>query len=212
MNRLKVSYGKDFEIDDFQNEIWQKSDKIRLKKYWSGSLAENTRHAESRLVWTEKSLFIRFEGNQTEPLVVNSKPKRTEKTIGLWERDVFEIFLAPEFKNPKTYFEFEIAPTGEWLDAKIEILPGGTRQTDFEFNSGMRSAVKVLEDKILAIIKIDWRAFGKEPRAGEIWRGNLFRCIGKGESRGYLAWQPTKTLVPNFHVPEVFGQFEFIKN
>ena len=212
MNRLKVSYSKDFEIDDFQNKIWQNSDEIKLEKYWCGALAENARHAEVRSVWSEKALFLRFQGNQSEPLVVNAKPERAEKRINLWERDVFEIFVAPDSSNPKSYFEFEVAPNGEWLDAKIEILPDGTRRADFQFNSGMKSAVKILENKILAIIKIDWLAFGKKPRAGDIWRGNLFRCIGEGAGRGYLAWQPTKTSIPNFHVPEAFGKFEFVKN
>ncbi|MDQ3372996.1 MAG: carbohydrate-binding family 9-like protein [Acidobacteriota bacterium] len=212
MNRLKVSYSEDFVIDDFHNEIWQKSEEIKLRKYWSGNLAENTRHAEARLVWTEKALVVRFEGNQQESLIVNSKPNRIKKTMGLWERDVFEVFVTPDFENPRSYFEFEVAPTGEWLDAKIEILPNGTRTTDFHFNSGMTSAVKVLEDKIFAVIKIDWIAFGKKPQAGESWRGNLFRCVGKGADRGYLVWQPTKTLVPNFHIPEAFGKFEFVKN
>jgi len=212
MNCLKVSYSKDFEIDDFQNKIWQNSDEIKLEKYWSGALAESARHAEARFVWSEKALFVRFQGNQCEPLVVNAKSNRIEKKINLWERDVFEIFIAPDSGNPKSYFEFEVAPNGEWLDAKIEILPDGTRQTDFQFNSGMKSAVKILEGKTLAIIKIDWLAFGKKPQTGDIWRGNLFRCIGEGAGRGYLAWQPTKTLAPNFHVPEAFGNFEFIKN
>jgi hypothetical protein len=75
----------------------------------------------------------------------------------------------------------------------------------------MTAAVKVCEDKILAMIKIEWQAFGKTPQTGEVWRGNLFRCIGEGASRGFMAWQPTKTPAPNFHVPEAFGEFEFIK-
>lgn len=212
MNRIRVSYSEDFEVDNFQNKIWQKSDEVSLRKYWSGDLAERKRHAEARVIWTKDALFVRFEGNQEEPLIINSKPKRNEKTIGLWEFDVFEIFVAPDFKNANRYFEFEVAPTGEWLDAKIEIQPGGTRQTDFRFNSGMRTKTKVLEVKVFAMIKINWKAFGTKPRAGDIWRANLFRCIGEGSDRGYMAWQPTKTPLPNFHVPEAFGEFEFIKN
>ena len=212
MNRLKVSYSEDFNVDDFQNKSWKKSDEIYLRKYWSGDLADNERHAEARIVWTANALFVRFQGIQKEPLIVNLNPQLAEKTMSLWERDVFEIFVAPDFKNPKSYLEFEVAPTGEWLEAKIDILPDGTRRTDFQFDSKMTSAVKVLEDKILAIIKIDWQAFGKKPQTGDLWRGNLFRCIGQGANRGYLTWQPTKTPTPNFHVPEAFGEFKFVKN
>ncbi len=39
--------------------------------------------------------------------------------------------------------------------------------------------------------------------------GNLFRCIGVGNER-YLAWQPTGTPEPLFHVPEAFGWIQFV--
>lgn len=213
MNRLKVSYtNADFPVADFENEIWRAAEEASLHLYWAGAAAETSRHAKAQLVWNENALFVRFEANQTEPLIVNNKPNTQVKTIGLWERDVFEIFVAPDTGNPQSYFEFEAAPTGEWLDVKLEILPNGKRQSDFKYDSGMKVAAKILGDKVIAVIKIEWQAFGKKPRVGEIWRGNFFRCVGNGKKRGYLAWQPTATAAPNFHVPEAFGKFEFLKN
>ncbi|MCA1622709.1 MAG: carbohydrate-binding family 9-like protein [Acidobacteria bacterium] len=213
MNRLKVSYtSRDFSIGDFENDVWQSTEETSLHLYWSGALAETERHAKARLVWSEDGLFARFEGNQRERLIVNSEPNTKEKSIGLWERDVFEIFVSPDSKKFERYFEFEAAPTGEWLDIKIEILPNGERKADFDYNSKMKVVAKILENKVVAAMKIDWRAFGRKPRNGAIWRGNLFRCIGIGKNRGYLAWQPTRTKMPNFHVPEKFGYFEFVKD
>jgi alpha-galactosidase len=213
MDLLRVSYiNTDFQIDDFANEVWQSGEEANLQLYWSGAAAETSRNAKARLVWNEKALFVRFEANQNEPLVIHNKPNRAVKAIGLWERDVFEIFIAPDQTDLRTYFEFEAAPTGEWLDVRIEILPNGMRQSDFEYDSGMKVAAKIFGKKIFAVIKIEWQSFGKKPHCGEIWRGNLFRCIGSGSRRGYLAWQPTRTESPNFHVPEAFGKFEFVKN
>jgi hypothetical protein len=212
MNLLKVSYiSEDFAFDDFQNKVWQQTTKISLNRYWSGNLAEPARHATAMLVWTERELIIRFEGNQKETLITNSKPDVNEKAIDLWEGDVFEIFVAPDEQKPDHYFEFEVAPTGEWFDAEIEVLPNGERETDFNYHSGMKAAAEIFDNKVLAMIKIEWQAFGKKPQTGEIWRGNLFRCIGSGKNRGYLAWQPTITKTPNFHIPEAFGKFEFVR-
>ena len=59
--------------------------------------------------------------------------------------------------------------------------------------------------------KVEWKGFGKTPKSGEIWKGNIFRCIGSGKKRGYLSWQATKTKTLNFHVPEKFGEFEFVE-
>jgi hypothetical protein len=61
-------------------------------------------------------------------------------------------------------------------------------------------------------LKVPWSAFGRKPRPGDVWLGNLFRCVGKDPNRGYLAWSPTLTKVPNFHVPERFGEFVFVGN
>jgi hypothetical protein len=58
-------------------------------------------------------------------------------------------------------------------------------------------------------MKVPWTAFGKKPESGDVWLGNLFRQVGSGETRGYLAWSPTMTRTPNFHVPEKFGEFVF---
>jgi hypothetical protein len=130
------------------------------------------------------------------------------KTIGLWNRDVCELFIAPDKDEPRKYFEFEIAPSGEWLDLAINYT-AEKRETDFEYISGMQSAAHIEKDKVVMAMKIEWKAFGRVPKSGDIWLGNLFRCVGKNPNRGYLAWRPTMTETPNFHVPEKFGEFVF---
>lgn len=198
----------DFSIDSFDNKNWEKANEISIEKYWSGENAPVGRHAKARLLWSNRALYIRFEANQTEPLIISEKPNLESKTRGLWDRDVCEIFVAPNKEEPRKYFEFEIAPNGEWIDLGIYQKTDG-RETDWEYDSKMQSAARVEKDKIWMAIKIDWKAFGKTPNANDVWLGNLFRCVGSGENRGYLAWQPTKTVKPNFHVPEAFGEFEF---
>jgi hypothetical protein len=134
----------------------------------------------------------------------------SSKTIGLWDRDVCEIFVAPDRNEPQKYFEFEIAPNSEWIDLAIQQLPE-KRQTDFDYNSGMQSAARIEGDKVIMAIKIPFQAFGKNPSPNDVWLGNLFRCVGSDKTRGYLAWLPTRSLQPNFHVPQAFGEFEFVK-
>jgi Carbohydrate family 9 binding domain-like len=199
---------KDFSINEFDNENWEKAQEISIEKYWSGENAPAGRWAKARLLWSENALYVRFEAVQTEPLIISEKPNLKTKTHGLWEMDVCEIFVAPERDEPRKYFEFEIAPSGEWIDLAIHQMPE-RRETDFAYDSGMRSQAVIEKDKIRMAIKIEWKAFGKTPEANDVWRGNLFRCVGAGATRGYLAWQPTGTMQPSFHVPEAFGEFKF---
>ena len=75
----------------------------------------------------------------------------------------------------------------------------------------MEAAAKIEKNRIVMAMKIPWTAFGKKPDLGDVWLGNIFRCVGKDPNRGYLAWQPTLTEKPNFHVPERFGRFTFVR-
>ncbi len=205
-----VHISKDIPIADLDDLVWSKTENVTTSKYWSGDAAESGRQFKTHLMWSDTALYVRFEANQNEPFVINDTPDLTKKTRGLWDRDVCEIFLAPDKSNRNKYFEFEIAPTGEWIDLGIKLLPD-KRVTDWDYASGMKSAAKIEKDKVVMAIKIDWKAFGKTPKAGDIWLGNLFRCVGKDPTRGYLSWQPTKTKEPSFHVPSKFGEFAFVK-
>ena len=128
--------------------------------------------------------------------------------MGLWDRDVCEIFIAPDPAVAERYLEFEAAPNGEWLDIAIN-WSAGKRESDWEFNSHMTTAARVEKDRVTVAMRIPWNHWIHEPQRGERWRGNLFRCVGSDPGRGYLAWQPTLTPEPNFHVPRVFGWLVF---
>ena len=187
---------------------WERAQPIKITRKWSGADAPAARHAEVRIIWTNDALLVRFVCRQEEPLIVNSNPLLNKKTIRLWDGDVCEIFIAPDTKTPERYFEFEASPTGEWVDLAI-ILKRSGRQTDFEFQSGMSAAASVDASQITITMEIPWSGFLPKPQPGDVWRVNLFRCVGVGDDR-YLAWQPTYTPEPNFHVPEVFGWLEFL--
>jgi hypothetical protein len=200
----------DLDVLDLDHPSWQAAAGTSVVNYWSGQAAPPSRHFVAKLLWSTNSLYVRFEAEQHEPLVVNNEPNITRKTLGLWDRDVSELFIAPDPGRRQRYFEFEVAPTGEWVDLAILASPGG-RETDESYSSGMRTAVRVGDTRVLMAMKIDWHAFGKTPEEGDVWTGNLFRCVGSGSTRGYLAWQPTATPTPNFHVPERFGEFVFVR-
>ncbi|HEY6046373.1 MAG TPA: carbohydrate-binding family 9-like protein, partial [Pyrinomonadaceae bacterium] len=130
------------------------------------------------------------------------------KTKGLWDRDVCEIFIAPDPTVVERYFELEAAPTGEWLDVAINWKPE-KREADWEFQSKMTTAASLAGDLITIGMRIPWQPAFHQPEKGERWRINLLRCVGKDPERGYLAWQPTYAPTPNFHVPQVFGWLVF---
>ena len=198
----------DIGVADLQHAEWNKAQAVRIDRYWSGAEAPAGRAAEARILWSSKALHIRFVCNQAEPLIVSATPQIEKKTMGLWDRDVCEIFIAPDPAVVERYLEFEAAPTGEWLDVAIHWMQN-KRESDWAFNSHMTTATRIEKDRVTIAMRIPWNHWIHEPQAGERWRVNLFRCVGSDPGRGYLAWQPTRTPQPSFHVPQVFGWLIF---
>jgi hypothetical protein len=193
---------------DLSHPAWEDVPPNRIQHFWSGELAPGNRHAEARVCWSDELLSARFVCTQREPLIVAENPITHQKTLQLWDRDVCEIFVAPDVDNPTKYFEFEAAPTGEWVDLGILVTPGG-RETDWDYQSGMRVKARIEGDGLTILIMIPWSESIPKPEAGTQWRVNLFRCVGPEEPSRYLAWQPTGTPEPNFHVPDKFGWLDF---
>jgi hypothetical protein len=207
----------DLPVADFMNAEWHEAASVRIDRYWSSAPAPPERHAEARVLWSKKALHLRFVCHQGEALVVSDNPQIEKKTMGLWDRDVCEIFIAPDEHTIERYFEFEAAPTGEWVDVAIHWSPT-KRESDWEFRSGMTcAAMKTIAtggdgndlELVWIGMRIPWNHWIHEPQRGERWRVNLFRCVGKDPGRGYLAWQPTRTPQPAFHLPKVFGWLVF---
>ena len=192
----------------FDHPAWENCEPVRIEQYWSGEPAAASRHAEARLCWSGEALHVRFVGEQHEPLIVADNPILDRKTLGLWDRDVCEIFVAPDPAHPERYFEFEAGPTGEWVDLGIVITPSG-RETDWDFNSGMTTAARLDGNRLTVGIRVPWSDSIPRPKAGDLWRVNIFRCVGPEAPDRYLAWRPTRTPEPNYHVPEAFGRLVF---
>jgi hypothetical protein len=208
-DRIEASFSPlEICIENLDHNAWAQADPVLLSCYWSGERAPASRQATARVLWTASALFVHFVCQQQEPLVVSTAPQTYQKTLGLWDRDVCELFLLPDLAKPSCYFEFEAAPTGEWLDVALRDTTAG-RETDWDYSSGMTTACRINNNEVVMAIRVPWSHQMAKPEAGDEWRANLCRCVGAGEHRGYLAWKPTFTPLPNFHVPTRFGRLLF---
>ncbi len=135
MNYKIAHIEKDFSVSELDNKLWKQAKEVSIKKYWSGKDAPKDRQFKAKILWSDTAVYVRFEANQNEPLIVSEKANLETKTRGLWDRDVCEIFLAPDKNEPRKYFEFEIAPNGEWIDLGIFQKPD-ERITDWDYAVG----------------------------------------------------------------------------
>jgi len=198
----------DLAVKDLDSREWDNAKPVQIDRYWSGEPAPVTRHAEARILWSKQALYVRYVCNQAEPLVINDHPHTITKTMYLWDRDVCEIFIAPDPNVLEKYFEFEVAPTGEWLDVGLDWTTG-KRQSDWQFSSRMTTAARIEPVRVTLAMRIPWSKRLPAPQKGERWSVNLFRCVGTDPKLRYLSWQPTRTPQPFFHVPQAFGWLVF---
>jgi alpha-galactosidase len=185
---------------------WGKASPIVFCADWQGVNPEPDRETRLRLLWSSKNLYLRFECRYREINVFPDSDANGRRDH-LWDRDVAEAFLQPDVSRPLFYKEFEISPNGMWID--LDISPDGL----VDLKSGLqRSAVLDPEHHTWAAeLAIPIHAITMQFDPHHPWHANFYRVEGQREPRSYLAWNPTHTAQPNFHVPEAFGLLRFEK-
>jgi hypothetical protein len=198
---------------DPKSPLWRSTAQATIVKDCTHVLEYNAIHSTVRAFWTDKDLYLLFECpykvlNLWLP-AMGGGPRNK-----LWDRDVVEMFLGDDWKNIRHYREFEISPTGDWIDLAIDL---DKQSYDQSWRSGWTTMARI--DKKAKV----WYAAARIPlsavtsekvTAGAKWRANLYRIDGVGgdPQRHFLCWQPTCVVNrdPN-HVPENFGTIIFEK-
>jgi hypothetical protein len=198
---------------DPHSPMWQKVKSVWMTKDCSKTLDYPDLKTEIRGFWSNTDLYLLFvcpyrNLNLFTP-AQNDQPRRK-----LWDRDVVEMFLGDDWENIRHYREYEIAPTGDWIDLAIDL---DHRNQNRDWRSGWKTAARIDEKTKI------WYAAAKIPlqsvstaavKAGTHWRMNLYRIDGDppDPQRRFMCWQPTCVVNrdPN-HVPENFGSLIFTR-
>ena len=183
---------------------WERAAPLRFNADWQGKNADPARETEVRLMWTPEILFLRFRA-RNRTITVFADAEANGRRDRLWDRDVVEAFLQPDPSNLRRYKEFEVSPNGFWID--LDIAPG----EKFDLKSGLKRRVVLKEAQKIwtAELAIPMESLVAKLDPSLAWRANFYRVEGAQEPRFYSAWKPTRTEVPNFHVPEAFGELVF---
>jgi hypothetical protein len=193
--------------------LWVKAATTNIEKDCGKVLDYPHLKTEVRGFWTDSHLYLLFSCPYKE-LNLFLPAKHGADRDKLWDRDVVEMFLGDDWKNIRHYREFEIAPTGDWVDLAIDLDHEGEGE---KWNSGWTTSARIDERARVwyAAARIPLKSVSTAPvAAGTRWRMNLYRIDGLGADpvRHFLCWQQTcvKDRDPN-HVPENFGTLVFAK-
>lgn len=197
-------------IDGLLSEAaWDAAVRARLLTSTGGKAG--TWATEARLLWDDEHLYVGFVAEDQQvssPFTKDDEP--------LYTSNVVEIFLNPS-GDLQRYFEIEVSPADKLFDASFL----GRRQgMDLGWSSGTRHAVHVdgtlndprdLDRGWSAELAIPFASLdGAKPRAGDVWRFNLFRLLqGPGQPNEGQAFSPP--MVGDFHAVSRFARLKFVE-
>ncbi|HXZ32700.1 MAG TPA: carbohydrate-binding family 9-like protein [Terriglobales bacterium] len=186
---------------------WQRANAVIFSSDWQGNEADSARQTQVQLLWSERNLYLRFECHYRELYVFEDSDPNGRRDH-LWDRDVAEAFLQPDLSRGHFYREFEVSPNGMWID--LDVFSGGSS----DLKSGLQRSVVINPESHIwvAELAIPLSALTSRFDPSKTWRANFYRVEGPHEPRAYLAWHPTYTPTPDFHVPAAFGTLRFEKS
>jgi hypothetical protein len=196
---------------DPQSPTWQNASSTWIVKDCPHQLEYPKLKTEVRGFWTDSDLYLLFICPYTE-LNLWLPADNTKDRLKLWDRDVVEFFLGDDWADIKRYREFEIAPTGDWVDLAIDLNHDAY---DANWNSGWQRQGRIDESNHVwyAAARIPLHSISeKQVVPGAKWRANLYRIDGLGPDsvRHFMCWQPTCVVDRDYnHVPEHFGTLIF---
>jgi hypothetical protein len=187
-------------IDGVREAAWDAVAPVVFDTDWSGATTKTTTRV--RVAWSKSALTMLWELEGAGLEVDASRPVKTEREK-LYEEDCVELFFAPDPAERTRYYEVEVGPLGHFFDIAIDRK---TKKSDTGWSSQPEIATKVDRERHRATIEVALRSpdIVRGLSSGQRLPFALYRMEGKTK-RLYLAWSPTRTAKPNFHVPEFFG-------
>ncbi len=190
------------ELDGSLTEpAWQRATPFEFATDWSGATTNTTTRV--RLLWSKDAFYAGFELTNAGLFSDKTRPTDVERAK-LYEEDCVELFLGRSLSEPQRYFEIEVGPFGHFLDLEID---RDKKLSNVDWSSEVKSASTHDAEKRTATIelRLDSSDLTSLFEPGRELPLAVYRMEGQSE-RQYLAWRPTLTKRPNFHVPERFGR------
>lgn len=116
---------------------------------------------------------------------------------GLWNFDVFEVFIQRESRE-NHYLELQVSP----LSQKFALLVEKPRETTHKLKSINSRAIGSFEKNLFgANFEI---AISDIPGDGNLLKANFHCILGPENSRQHFSLNPNTELKPDFHRPDLF--------
>jgi cellulose/xylan binding protein with CBM9 domain len=176
------------------------------------------RRTEFRIVWCDGGLYLRYECEDKAISAV-----ATETNGYVWQDSCVEVFVAPNAEKPLNYYNFEMNCVGtflmgthcDWAEGYMDRSQAISIRVATSV-PGPTKAESPDDQRWSLVVHIPWKHFENDaaalpPRAGDLWRANVYRIGGKTDVQ-CASWSPITRERPQFHSPECFSEIVFAKS
>ena len=203
--------------DPWSSPVWHRADVVPVAHCVGGEY-EHRPLTRARLLYDDEALYVAF---RVEDQFVRAV---AETWHGRVCRDsCVELFFTPGDDTSVGYFNFEMNCGGVML-IHFQPAPGETiQQMPIELCEQMTtwsSMPRQVEPELttpttwqvsyrLPLAILEHFLPIEQPKAGVMWKANVYKCADQTSQPHWLSWCPIDTPGPNFHRPDSFGALLF---
>src|SRR5690606_5819926 len=161
-------------------------------------------------LWDSEHIYFRFRCWYQTALSSIEKAEALDIEDG---PDVLMIFL--KLPGCDDYFELVVNPDGSFHDLHIRV-PHLRINADWSSGLVVDSQINESERIWKGVLRLPYSHLAVNggnvpmPSIGDVWRTTFGRVVDINPEIEYLAWRPTFTSQPDFHVPHSFGNLIFL--
>lgn len=198
---------KTYRIEKTSDPNWSQVDVAYIDKFPWPRLSQPFSMAQ--MVWTEQGLQVRMQTDEKPRFM-----KMRGFAENVYTENCMELFLMPDPKNDRRYYNWEFNPAG----AILHSLGADRYNREMLYPRSWEKLFRIETD----IAPWGWRLSFYIPfeyikehfpqldvREGVEMRGNFFKIADGTDAPHYGCWTYIEADNPDFHIPEFFGKMVF---
>ncbi|MFC2116505.1 carbohydrate-binding family 9-like protein [Bacteroidota bacterium] len=202
---------------DWEKSQWQKIKDVVINNHM-GDLPGFLPDVKAKMMYDDENLYVIF-------LVKDRYVRCITKNINgpVWEDACVEFFFSPDTGFPERYFNLEINCGGTPL-MHYNVIPGKDitmlEINDIELVEVAHSLPLIIDPEItdpvtwtieyrIPVVMLKKYSQITRPEPGISWKANFYKIAENSSNPHYLTWSVVDNPIPDFHLPQFFGQLNF---
>src|SRR5690606_32438818 len=167
-----------------------------------------TPEVKFKIAYDDQHIFLQYDVQEE---YVKASAIRANENV--WEDSCVEFFLS--FDDKQTYYNFEFNVLGTGLIGYGPAIKSERNRLSAEQIDTVDVWVNLIKNKgnkrWSSVLIIPRTVFGDVALEGETFHANFYKCGDGLPQPHFISWNRLDYPNPNFHLPEFFGEIQFVK-